>query len=137
ALPLPPRPCGERREPTAARLAGAEDPFGEVHVHGEQVQDAHQESAGRCEAAAAAGAGRRQRALEALRVSGSTKRAVLSAACRVTNFHRGATMDLTTTYLGLTLRSPLVPSASPLSEEIDSIRRMEDAGAAAVVLYSL
>jgi len=46
-------------------------------------------------------------------------------------------MDLTTTYLGLTLRSPLVPSASPLSEEIDSIRRMEDAGAAAVVLYSL
>jgi dihydroorotate dehydrogenase (fumarate) len=46
-------------------------------------------------------------------------------------------MDLTTSYLGLTLRSPLVPSASPLSEEIDSIRRMEDAGAAAVVLYSL
>jgi dihydroorotate dehydrogenase (fumarate) len=46
-------------------------------------------------------------------------------------------MDLTTTYLGLTLRTPLVPSASPLSEEIDNIRRMEDAGAAAVVLYSL
>jgi dihydroorotate dehydrogenase (fumarate) len=46
-------------------------------------------------------------------------------------------MDLTTSYLGLTLRSPLVPSASPLSEEIDNIRRMEDAGAAAVVLYSL
>jgi dihydroorotate dehydrogenase (fumarate) len=46
-------------------------------------------------------------------------------------------MDLTTTYLGLTLRSPLVPSASPLSEDIDGIRRMEDAGAAAVVLYSL
>ncbi len=46
-------------------------------------------------------------------------------------------MDLTTSYLGLTLRSPLVPSASPLSEEIDNSRRMEDAGAAAVVLYSL
>jgi dihydroorotate dehydrogenase (fumarate) len=46
-------------------------------------------------------------------------------------------MDLTTTYLGMTLRTPLVPSASPLSEEIDSIKRMEDAGAAAVVLYSL
>jgi dihydroorotate dehydrogenase (fumarate) len=46
-------------------------------------------------------------------------------------------MDLTTTYLGLTLRTPLVPSASPLSEEMDNIRRMEDAGAAAVVLYSL
>ena len=46
-------------------------------------------------------------------------------------------MDLTTSYLGLTLRTPLVPSASPLSEEIDNIKRMEDAGAAAVVLYSL
>jgi dihydroorotate dehydrogenase (fumarate) len=46
-------------------------------------------------------------------------------------------MDLSTTYLGLTLRTPLVPSASPLSEEIDTIKRMEDAGASAVVLYSL
>ncbi len=46
-------------------------------------------------------------------------------------------MDLSTTYLGMTLRTPLVPSASPLSEDLDSIRRMEDAGAAAVVLYSL
>src|ERR1035437_8542535 len=46
-------------------------------------------------------------------------------------------MDLTSTYLGLSLRTPLVPSASPLSEKIDNIRRMEDAGASAVVLYSL
>lgn len=46
-------------------------------------------------------------------------------------------MDLTTTYMGLTLRSPLVPSASPLSEDIDNIKRMEDAGAAAVVMHSL
>ena len=46
-------------------------------------------------------------------------------------------MDLTTNYLGLKLRSPLVVSASPLSEDIDNIKRMEDAGAAAVVLYSL
>ena len=46
-------------------------------------------------------------------------------------------MDLTTHYLGMTLRSPLVVSASPLSEEISNIRQMEDAGAAAVVLYSL
>jgi len=46
-------------------------------------------------------------------------------------------MDLTTTYLGMKLRTPLVPSASPLSEEIDNIKRMEDAGAASVVLYSL
>ena len=46
-------------------------------------------------------------------------------------------IDLSTKYLGLTLRTPLVPSASPLSEELDNIKRMEDAGAAAVVLYSL
>jgi len=46
-------------------------------------------------------------------------------------------MDLSTTYLGLKLRSPLVVSASPLSEDADNIKRMEDAGASAVVLYSL
>jgi dihydroorotate dehydrogenase (fumarate) len=45
--------------------------------------------------------------------------------------------DLTTTYLGLKLSSPLVPSASPLSKNLDSIKRMEDAGAAAIVMYSL
>jgi len=46
-------------------------------------------------------------------------------------------MNLSTTYLGLKLRTPLVPSASPLSEEIDNLKRMEDAGASAVVLHSL
>jgi len=45
--------------------------------------------------------------------------------------------DLSTRYLGLTLRNPLVASASPLCEALDNIRRMEDAGAAAVVLHSL
>lgn len=46
-------------------------------------------------------------------------------------------IDLTTTYMGLKLKTPLVPSASPLSHELDSICRLEDVGAAAVVLYSL
>jgi dihydroorotate dehydrogenase (fumarate) len=46
-------------------------------------------------------------------------------------------IDLRTNYLGLSLRTPLVASASPLSHELDSIRRLEDAGASAVVLYSL
>ncbi len=45
--------------------------------------------------------------------------------------------DFTTTYLGLKLNSPLVPSASPLSRSLDNLRRLEDAGAGAVVLYSL
>jgi dihydroorotate dehydrogenase (fumarate) len=46
-------------------------------------------------------------------------------------------VDLSTTYLGLRLRTPLVPSASPLSQDVDSVRRLEDAGASAIVLYSL
>jgi len=46
-------------------------------------------------------------------------------------------IDLSTTYLGLLLRTPLVASASPLSQGIDGIRHLEDAGASAVVLYSL
>jgi dihydroorotate dehydrogenase (fumarate) len=46
-------------------------------------------------------------------------------------------MDITTTYLGLELKSPIVCSAGPLSEKISNIREMEDAGAGAVVLYSI
>jgi len=46
-------------------------------------------------------------------------------------------MNLSTNYLGLQLRSPLVASASPLSETVSNIKRLEDAGAGAVVLYSL
>jgi dihydroorotate dehydrogenase (fumarate) len=46
-------------------------------------------------------------------------------------------MDLSTTYLGLKLRTPLVVSASPLSQEIEQIKQMEQAGAAAVALGSL
>jgi dihydroorotate dehydrogenase (fumarate) len=46
-------------------------------------------------------------------------------------------MNLTTRYLGFKLRTPLVPSASPLSERVDNVKRMEDAGASAVVFHSL
>jgi dihydroorotate dehydrogenase (fumarate) len=46
-------------------------------------------------------------------------------------------MDLSTTYLGLNLKNPLVPSSSPLARDLDNLRKMEDAGAAAVVLHSL
>ncbi|MCC7176721.1 MAG: dihydroorotate dehydrogenase-like protein [Bryobacterales bacterium] len=45
--------------------------------------------------------------------------------------------DLTTTYLGLKLKNPLVVSPSPLTEQIGNILRMEDAGAGCVVLHSL
>lgn len=46
-------------------------------------------------------------------------------------------MDLRTTYMGLTLNNPIVPSASPLSMHLDTAKRLEDAGASALVMYSL
>ena len=46
-------------------------------------------------------------------------------------------MDLTTTYLGLKLAHPVMPSASPLTRNLDGIRRLEDAGAPAIVMHSL
>ncbi len=46
-------------------------------------------------------------------------------------------MDLTTTYLGLKLKNPIVPAASPLSYSLDSMKQLEDAGASAIVMYSL
>ncbi len=45
--------------------------------------------------------------------------------------------DLSTTYLGLQLQNPLIPSASPLTRRLDTLKKLEEAGAAAVVLYSL
>jgi dihydroorotate dehydrogenase (fumarate) len=46
-------------------------------------------------------------------------------------------MDISTTYLGLKLSSPIVPSAGPLSQDIDNIKAMEDSGAGAAVIYSI
>ena len=45
--------------------------------------------------------------------------------------------DLSTTYLGLPLKNPLVPSSSPLSHNVDAVLHLEDAGAAAIVMHSL
>ena len=46
-------------------------------------------------------------------------------------------MDLKTSYLGMELKNPIVPSASPLSEKIDNLKKLEDSGAAAIVMHSL
>jgi dihydroorotate dehydrogenase (fumarate) len=46
-------------------------------------------------------------------------------------------VDLTTTYLGLMLKNPLVASSSPLSEKVENVKRLEEAGVSAVVMYSL
>jgi dihydroorotate dehydrogenase (fumarate) len=46
-------------------------------------------------------------------------------------------MDLSTTYLGFKLPHPVMPGASPLVDNLDMVRRLEDAGAAAIVMHSL
>lgn len=46
-------------------------------------------------------------------------------------------VDLTTRYMGMTLKNPIVPSSSPLSHTLDGIKRLEEAGASAVVMHSL
>lgn len=46
-------------------------------------------------------------------------------------------MQLATTYLGLPLKNPIMPGASPLVDQLDNVRRLEDAGAAAIVMHSL
>ncbi|MDR7518086.1 MAG: dihydroorotate dehydrogenase-like protein [Armatimonadota bacterium] len=46
-------------------------------------------------------------------------------------------MDLSTTYLGLSLPHPLMPGASPLVDDLDTVKRLEDAGAAAIIMHSL
>src|ERR1019366_2641329 len=89
-------------------------------------------------------AARRSRTMRAARARGNRR----PRGCR----HRGgaevsaessaqstaiADFDLTTTYLGLTLRSPLVASSGPLTARVDSLRSLEQAGIAAVVLPSL
>ena len=46
-------------------------------------------------------------------------------------------MELATSYLGLPLKNPVMPGASPLVDQLDNVRRLEDAGAAAIVMHSL
>jgi dihydroorotate dehydrogenase (fumarate) len=46
-------------------------------------------------------------------------------------------VDLSTTYLGLKLKNPLVASASPLSEKVETVQKLEEAGISAIVMYSL
>ena len=46
-------------------------------------------------------------------------------------------MNLATNYLGLKLKNPIMPGASPLVDHLDNVRRLEDAGAAAIVMHSL
>ena len=46
-------------------------------------------------------------------------------------------MNLSTNYMGLSLKNPIVPSSSPISEDVDNIRKLADAGAAAIIMFSI
>src|SRR5262249_40630953 len=130
AVPVQPHAPRRGEEPHAARLEGAEPPAPAVRVQRDPLHDAGpQRSAGRA-SAPRSGAGRRARPLADVRAPGRD-------ACQRHRPRRRVMTDLSTTYLGLALRNPLVASAGPLCESVDNIRRMEDAGAAAVVLPSL
>jgi dihydroorotate dehydrogenase (fumarate) len=64
---------------------------------------------------------------------------LISTQSRPKNTHsKGVRMvDLSTTYLGLNLKNPLVASASPLSQKVETAKKLEQAGIAAIVMYSL
>jgi dihydroorotate dehydrogenase (fumarate) len=63
----------------------------------------------------------------------------LTAACSITvhELLEITMTDLSTTYLGLSLKNPIVASASPLSKKLERARKLEEAGVAAIVMYSL
>src|SRR5579859_63657 len=71
------------------------------------------------------------------RIAGSSINSSLINRSMKRKGRRTVMPDPTTNYLGLVLKNPLVASASPLSKKLDRVRQLEDAGAAAIVMYSL
>src|SRR5205814_9893008 len=74
----------------------------------------------------------RRSALAGVRGDGKPGRRTVPGRCQQERL-----MDLTTTYMGLSLRNPLIASASPLSRTVTGVQRLADAGVGAVVLPSL
>src|SRR5690606_22324955 len=147
AVPLQPGARGGGQEPADARLEGAQHPARAVPLQRDPLPHAAAERRGARRGAARAGAPRRRAPLAALPADGGAARAhELSGAARVWRegcgrrsqpfghtAHRSdpskelPMVDLTTFYLGLRLRNPLVASASPLSKKLDRIKRLEAA----------
>ena len=119
-------------EPVPAGLAAAAHSAGGVPVQRSALQVADADAPGLRQADAGAGAARPRGALPHVRGSGLARRQPVPAALA-----GQLVMTLATRYLGLTLAHPIVASASPLTSTVDGMRRLEDAGAAAVVMASL
>ncbi len=73
----------------------------------------------------------------ALSTTGRISRGAGQGHCVLASNRKGAIMNLTTTYMGLELANPLMSGASPLADDLDTARRLEDAGASAIVMRSL
>ena len=142
--PSPPR---DGQESLPARLQGALDPAQGVHLsrgslHHARAQQSGagrgtaQGSTGRCRAPVArllrAGRHARPRRDAPHRAEEKAEEKLAAVDCR-----RRRMIDLSMQYLGLKLSGPIVVSSTPLSESIDNVRHMEDAGASAIVLTSL
>ncbi len=127
----PSAPC-RRRQPVPARLAATAHPARRLHQPRAALPHADEQRPGRGRAAARAGRAGGRPALGRVRGDGDPGRAALRSRRA-----QGPPVNLSTSYMGLTLRNPLVASASPLSQTVDGVRRLADAGVGAVVLYSL
>ena len=127
-------PDGARggRQPVPARLAAAAHPAGRLHRPRTALPHAREHRSGRGRTAARPGRAGRRAALGGLRGDGDPRRARVPG-----RRSQGSLMELSTDYMGLALRNPLVASASPMSQTVDRVRRLADAGVGAVVLYSL
>src|SRR6202041_838759 len=121
-----------RRQPVPARFAEAPHPAGRLYPAGAAVPRAQQRPPGRGRTAGPLGSRSSRPALGHLRGDGDPRRAPVSG-----RRPEGPLMDLSTRYLGLALRNPLVAPASPISNTLDGVRRLADAGVGAVVLFSL
>ena len=137
------------REPVPARLAAPDHPVQGLCLQRDPLLLARRRTAGGSGLAARRRADGRRRKIPPIRGSCHARRqpvpgrrrrhqdtnvaALIGPGCN----GREDVMDLTTRYMGLDLKNPLVASASPLNADLGNLRRLEDAGAAAVVLPSL
>ena len=129
AVPLRSDDAGTRPEPVPARLTAAAHSAGGVSRQRSPLQVAGPDPSGPGQAPARRGAARTRGAVPPLRGPGDARRQPVRPECHV--------MKLGSRYLGLQLAHPIVAAASPLTATLDGMRRLEDAGAAAVVMASL
>ena len=134
ADPLRPDAARGRRQPVPARLAAAADPALRDYTRPRAALPRARATAirPRPSGCAASPSRRSHQRWQTYEEMATARRRAIPRRRR-----EGTLMDLATTYMGLELRNPLVASASPLSDTLDGVRRLADAGVGAVVLYSL